>query len=304
MLSKFKLLSLLILSSCALFKTDQYSLKDNLYWGHIVEDAQNSKTPFMEITKKESPIIYHQIMIDSEDHQLLTFWGKSLNFDSGAKKQIIDDKIISELHTQFGLNEKIENYVVHAGIAHTYGYLFSNLQTPYGHKRKRWIEPTLNFAFNLQGSSLSPETMEGALLSNVTYFIGTLAFSQDQDRKNLKDLTNASSEIRSFNYYSLSVEHLEEELPGFTLRTSLIHFPFKREHEENEYLLIYSVLNQSLKREVLITAFPITHDAYKKIVDPKNLGTKQPISIRYNAYLAGLMDQKLSGNRKIWVETR
>lgn len=294
----------ILLSSCALFNSREKSMKENLYWSQIVEQSRNSKSPFINTLKNESPAVYQQVKNDSLDPLLLTFWGKSLNFDSGAKKQIIDEEIINGLHAQFNVADKFDIKIVHAGIAHTYGYLFSVLDTPYGYKRKRWIEPTINEAFSLKGLSLSPETIDGGLLSNVTYFAGTLAFSLDSDRQKLKDLKNVSNEVRSFNYFALTIEHLDEELPKAILRTTLLKFPVKADKEENEYLLIYTILNKELKKEELITVFPITKEAYKKIVAPENLGPKKPVSIRYNAYLEGLMDQKLIGNRRFWIETR
>lgn len=308
MTSKFFLLvpMLLLLLSCSAFPTNQYSPKDDQYWALMVKESEETQTSILDIVKKRSPALYTQILNDSEDHELLNFWGQSLNFDSGAKKQIINDSFIADLHAQFGLANPTSNQfkVVHAGITHTYGYLFSILNTPYGFKRKRWTLPTLNYAFALQRGALSPETIEGGLLSNVTFFAGTLAFKNDSDRLLLKRLNNVASEIKKFNYYSLNIEHLDEELPNHTLRTTLLRLPFKKELEENDYLLIYSIVDKQLKKESLITVFPITTEAYNKIITPEALGINQPIVIRYNAYLEGLMGQKLSGVRKLSKESR
>lgn len=295
-------LVIFILISCSLFQTKQFSLKDDQYWAQLVKESTDTKKSILDVVKKRNQSLYAQMINDSKDPQLLSFWGQSQNIDSGAKKQIIQDEISADLHDLFGL--KTDNLIVHAGIAHTYGYLFSMLDTPYGYKRKRWILPTLNHAFSLKENGLSPETSEGGLLSNVTYFIGALAFKNDSDRLTLKSLKNVSSEIKNFNYYSLTVEHLEEELLNFTLRTTLLRFPLKKETEENGLLLIYSILNHKLKKELLITAFPIKEDAYQKITAPDSLGANQPIAVRYNAYLEGFMDQKLIGNRKLFKELR
>lgn len=297
---------LLLLLSCSVFPTNQYSPKDDQYWALMVKESEEGQTSILEIIKKRSPALYTQIQNDSEDHELLNFWGQSLNFDSGAKKQIINDSIIADLHGQFGLANPTSSpaKVVHAGITHTYGYLFSVLNTPYGFKRKRWTLPTLNYAFALQGGALSPETIEGGLLSNVTYFAGTLAFKNDSNRLLLKGLKNVAGEIKNFNYYSLNIEHLDEELPTHTLRTTLLRLPFKQELEENDYLLIYSIMDKALNKESLITVFPITQAAYSKIIAIETLGANHPIVIRYNAYLEGLMGQKLNGMRKLSKESR
>lgn len=298
----FLSLILLQLTSCSVFQANPYSQQDDLYWSALVDETQAGKKSIVDVIEKRNGLLFNQMINDSKDPLLLTFWGQSSNVDSGAKKQIINDEINQNLHLLFGL--KSDNKTVHAGVAHTYGYLFSTLDTPYGYKRKRWIQPTLNFAFSLKGLSLSPQAGEGGLLSNLTYFAGTLAFSKNIERAELKKLKNVSMEIKNFNYFSLSLEHLEEEIPGFVLRTSLLRLPLKSESEENDYLLIYSILDQSKNKESLITVFPIKADAYQKLTDPKTLGNNRPISIRYNAYLAGLMDQKLTGNRRIFKESR
>jgi hypothetical protein len=290
------------LVSCSSLKKKHYSPKDDQYWAELVEESTHSKKSILAVLEIKNPALYNQILNDSKDSALLNFWGQSLNFDSGAKKKILPDQLISDLQAQFGI--KNDNMIVHAGITHTYGYLFSILETPYGFKRKRWTEPTLNYAFNFNGNGLSPETMEGGLLSNITYFAGTLAFKNMIERQALKNLKNVSNEVLHFDYSKLSVEVLEEQIIGgagdqITLRTTLVRLPFKREGEENDYLLIYSVLNPKKKKEVLITAFPIKKDAYKKITARESLGVNQPIIVRYNAYLEGLMEQKLTGVKKI-----
>lgn len=296
---------LLVFSFCLLscsrlnFKSDLYG-RDN-FWSDITNESIVTKKSIFKVLEKKYPNLLKQIQSDSSDLSLLGFWGKSLNFDSGAKKQILEDQIIFDLEMQFGLPK--DSAVVHAGIMHTYGYLFSTLLTPYGYKRKRWIEPTLNYAFSFKDKGLSPETKEGTLLSNVTYFAGKIAFKNEGDRALLSGLKNVSPEVLNFNYSLLSAETLEEEIElngaAFaTLRTTLLPLPKKLEGEENDYLLIYSIFDFKLGKEFLITAFPIRNDAYKKIVSPESLGHNQSISIRYNAYLDG-SNQKWIGVRKL-----
>jgi hypothetical protein len=281
------LLLVLFLASCSTTKP-KYAETNDLYWSEMVNDSLATK-------------LYLQIEKDSKDSHLLGFWGKSLNFDSGAKKQIVADSIIRDLHHKFKTDT--DNKIVHAGITHTYGYLFSVLNTPYGYKRRRWVDPTLNYAFALSGNSLSPETMEGGLLSNVTYFAGTIAFKEEGAREALKTLTNVSNEVLNFDYNKLNTKTVEEEITsnssGDVLRTTLVKFPFKREEEENDYWLIYTIYTPKAHKEVLITAFPIKKDAYKKIIDQESLGPNRPVVVRYNAYLEGQMDQNLTGTKKL-----
>jgi hypothetical protein len=297
----FFLVTLIFIAACSSVEK-KYSENSDLYWSALVKSSEKKKMSILEVLKKENPHLAAQVDADAADAKsLLGFWGKSLNFDAGAKKQIISDAIITDLHKKFhyDLNSGNDTRIVHAGITHTYGYLFSVLDTPYGYKRKRWIEPTLNYAFTFSGNSLSPETMQGTLLSNVTYFAGKIAFKETADKARLEHLKNVSSEVKNFDYSKLDKKILEEEINHhpITLRTTLVKLPFKTREEENDYLLIYSVLNS--EKETLITAFPIKKDAFNKIVDSDGLGKNQPIATRYNAYIEGIMDQKLTGTRKL-----
>lgn len=291
--------ALFLVTSCSSVEK-RYPENSDLYWSALVKTSETKKMSILDVLKKENPHLAKQFDEDAKDSKhLIGLWGKSLNFDSGAKKQIISDAIITDLHKKFNL--ETDKRIVHAGITHTYGYLFSVLDTPYGYKRKRWVDPTLNYAFTFSGNSLSPETMQGGLLSNVTYFAGKIAFKNENERARLDKLKNVSAEVKNFDYSKLNIKIVEEEINHnthpVTLRTTLVKLPFKTSTEENDYLLIYSVL--SAQKEVLITAFPIKKNAFNKIVDPGNMGKNQPIAVRYNAYVDGLMDQKLTGTRKL-----
>jgi hypothetical protein len=274
---------LLLTLSCASKKTPikkSQSLAQDQFWNELVEESRQSNLGIIKVLKENNPALYKQVLMDSKDPLLPMLWGKSFNFDSGAKKQIVDEEIIKDLQALFNISN--DNKIVHAGIMHSYGYLFSTIDTPYGYKRKRWVAPTLNYAFRLSHNSLSPTTMEGGLLSNLTYFIGMIALS---DKTQLSIFKNVSNEIFTFDYSKLSVERLEEQTKEYTIVTNLVKLPRKLEKDDNEYLLIYSINDHRINKELLITAFPINSDSYKKIVAPSSLGANQKISLRYNAYL-------------------
>ena len=266
---------------------------EDQYWNKLSQELSEHNASLMRTLEDNNPNLYNQILKDSKDPYLTMFWGKSLNFDSGAKKQIIADKIIRDLQALF--NIKNDNKIVHAGIMHTYGYLFSTIDTPYGYKRKRWINPTLNEAFDLAGKSFSPEAIDGGLLSNVTYFSGMLAFKNKNDLSLLK---NVSNEVFTYNYSGLFVDRVEEEIKDHTLVTTLVRFPVKLMVSEYDYLLIYSTVNQLTKKEFLITAFPINAESYEKIIAPSAMGPNQKVVLRYNAYLEGV-GNNLTGTRKL-----
>ncbi len=290
---------LFFLSSCSHVSQTSSDMSKDQFWVDLVKNSEINKVSILEVLKANNLHCYNQIVADSQDQELLSFWGRSLNFDSGAKKQIISDAIIGELQSKFGI--KNDNKIVHAGITHTYGYLFSTLLTPYGYKRQRWIAPTLNYGFNFPKNSLSPETIEGGMLSNITYFLGQLALELPKQKAKLATLSNVSSEVKKFNYSLISKTILTEELEShehLTLKTTLISLPRKKSLEENEYLLIYTVLSPKEHHEEIITAFPIKREAYLKIIAPEELGDMKPVTLRYNAYL-DLGTKPLYGARKL-----
>ena len=296
------LLLILVLTSCSHQKSKNNTGLDDLYFSDLVFKSIEKNESILKILENKNPHLLSQIQNDSRDSLLLNFWGESLNFDSGAQKKIINDQIISDLQAQFGI--KNDNRVVHAGITHTYGYLFSVLETPYGFKRKRWIDSSLNYAFSLVGKSLSPEAKEGGLLSNITFFVGKLAFKNKKDQDALLLLKNVSREVLNFDYSKIPKLVLEEQIKGadsknVILRTTLIHLPIKQDREENDYLLIYSIFSSNSNKEKLVTAFPIKEEAFKKITSPMMLGASQPIVLRYNAYVKNFTDKSCLGVRKM-----
>ncbi|MFA6235815.1 MAG: hypothetical protein WC635_00700 [Bacteriovorax sp.] len=287
---------LLITFSCASKKTRNKNVHNSTqdqFWNDLTNESREAKAKIIDVIEENNPALFNEILLDSKDPMLPMFWGKSTNFDSGAKKEIVDQQIIKELQNLF--NIKNDNKIVHAGIMHTYGYLFSTIDTPYGYKRKRWIAPTLNYGFGLAGNSLSPDTIEGGLLSNVTYFIGMLALA---DKTQLGLLKNVSNEVVTYDYSKLKVDRVEEATKDCLIVTTLVKLNAKRELEENDYLLIYSIHDLRVNKEFLITAFPINSESYDKILAPETLGSNQKITLRYNAYLEGL-DKNLVGTRKL-----
>lgn len=262
------------------------------YWNSVADESVEGKQPVIQILDETYPHLSKQIVKDSHDPYLPMFWGESKNFDSNAKKIIVDENIIEELQNLF--NIKNDNKIVHAGIIHTYGYLFSTINTPYGYKRKRWITPTLNKGLGLKSKAFSPETNEGGLFSNITYFGAMVAF---KNKTELSLLKNVSNEVFTFNYSKLKIDRLEEISNEHTLVTTLVKFP-NHTGDENDYLLVYSVIDKKLNKELLITAFPVDEESYKKITATELLGNSQKISLRYNAHLANFGDSQM-GIRKL-----
>src|SRR5690606_30214475 len=66
------------------------------------------------------------------------YWGFSENYDELVKAVILPEKIVRAV--KIPIIEGEQARVVSAGMMHSYGYLFSTLQTDFGLKSRRWLE--------------------------------------------------------------------------------------------------------------------------------------------------------------------
>jgi hypothetical protein len=238
-------------------------------------------------------------------------WGRSLNYDEFAKGMIVPEPVIDAILERarvptrgHGIRTALAPRVVHAGVEHTYGYLLSNLKTPYGYKRLRWVRPDIEKGFGLAEDSISPTPKDGGLLANVTYFAGRIAFrgghpAEKKARQILDQMGGVSKSIRSYGYGGLHGRRLKETLILSENRTVEIRtdfIPFTAASGEatggNTELLIYSVRDGAEKLPYLVTAFPIAKGFSDTALDAKNLGSGKPISTRYNLFVPGVTDVK------------
>ncbi len=272
-------------------------VKSDLYWNELTKILNDSRITLPEVLAEHHPALLSQIQKDTKESMLLSFWGNSSNIDSNVKKMIISPYIFAELYRMFNLplHHSQKQTLAHAGVIHTYGYLFSDLETPYGYKRKRWIDSTLNFAFGFEENSLSPETISGGLLSNVTYFCGMLAF---QDKSELALLKNISNEVFTFDYEAVKKKVLIEKVGHFILKTTFVPLLKKQKDETNDFLLIYTYQDKRLGKEWLITAFPVNARSFEGVSQASTLGLNQKIQLRYNAVIEGF-PEKATGERTI-----
>ena len=120
------------------------------------------------------PEVVQQISRDRGPGGPLIFWGKCRNVDEVAEQVIVAPAILEAIFYVAG--QTLECQYPHAGLQHTYGYLFSIIDTPYGKKRDRWTGTSLESGLGLPLTVLAPSPEEGTLLSNVTWLAGTIAF--------------------------------------------------------------------------------------------------------------------------------
>lgn len=247
--------------------------------------------PFLETLNANLPNLKRELDDDKNDPYLLMLWGESKLKEKN--KEITSFKIVESLNTFFNRPTTLQS--ANAGIMHTYAYLFSTLKTPYGYKRERWLDNSLTKGLGLTQNYLSPLTKEGTLLSNLTYLIGSMAL---RDTNELQILKNVASEIKSFPHEKLKKIILKEKTNRYVFKTVLIEF--KELTNNQSHLLIYTFEDLILKKEVLITAFPINQKSFNKLIDEKHLGASKVIVPRYNIFIQENIST-LSGERSLVI---
>lgn len=222
---------------------------------------------------------------DREDQAMRDAWGLSQNFDEGAKAEIVRAPILESISQRMGVEGRAVRgrTVIHAGVIHTYGYLLSNLKTPFGYKRARWVSGRLERGLKLPRDTLGPNAYllgeQSTLLSQVTYLMMKVALrdhpeewaQQWQPRlepRVTQALKGLKLEVASRNTETQVLSSGEEvewvtdfvALPGDT---------------QGGRLLVYSQRSKSGVR--LITGFPVEKD----FAERKNT----PVKPRYNAWV-------------------
>lgn len=286
-------------------------------WGGIArallaEEAQGR--PVLPKLKELAPGLSTQISKDAERKVFKLLWGKSINFDEMAKDVIVHPSILSSIGELFG--EPAKGRVVHAGMEHTYGYLFSILKTSFGYKRARWVKPTIEEGLALPDGVIDPansDLQNSTFFGNVTYLLANIAFRDDGAllravRKSGADLVPRS--LANYPYSKLSIVRLEEALEApkpssrtVVLRTDFVAFKPVPAGQRNSHLLVYSVLDPLNNGARLITAFPVEKSFVDRALKQENLGRNQPIITRYNAHVDGVTGQEHKGTRQIVSDT-
>jgi hypothetical protein len=293
------------------------------------QDKQVGKT-----LKTLLPDLDRALRSDSRREAWKNLWGRSINFDELANGVIVHPAILQALDDRFKSHapmmldnvraDSIKGFdsakligspeatdpaghqLAHAGLEHTYGYLFSVLKTSFGYKRARWVEGEIEKGFGFANGVFGPRPGSGTLFSNITYFTGQIAFRGEEKKIAVlrKSGENLPAELRNFDYGKASVARLEETVEGkdssgairkVILRTDLVAFPHP---QKNTHLLVYSAEDPSNGGHVLITAFPVAGSFVDTVLNPDNLGEGKPVQTRYNAYVEGITGMKLTGLRK------
>ena len=247
-----------------------------------------------------APRIARQLRIDAES-SVFEYWANSYNHDEFENKRIVDLKILNVIG-------RLANYPIrsnqqfHAGLMHTYGYLFSQLKTRYGYKRDRWVSGEIETGLGLPAGSLLPKRDgRGTLLQNVTFLLGQIVFTQRQRKRMAESLPAVHEkivglDIRNFDQFRLQ-ESFSIGKTNHFVNSDLVKF--ERSTRKRHSLLIYSHGEASKPDFVkLVTCFPVDEPSVElALSSAKEL--KPIIRARYNIAVNGFTREGKCGGRKL-----
>lgn len=266
----------------------------------LIEAATHDPVRAVELFHELCPSITGQIRADVKRKGPLSFWGRSSNIDELASQTIVAPEII-ELIAKVA-DRKLSTRTPHAGLQHTYGYLFSLIPTPFGMKRDRWVETKLEAAFGLASSTLGPDPDEGTLLANATWLSGKIAFRAKPGHMQRLESYLAgkySPDLDEVDFEHLPQTRILEKLQSlqeakdksWVLQTDLVPFP----NDTTTSLLVYSVVEEHSNNHVLITLFPVgqaTHQGLLSGIQPKQRADIRP---RFNTHIPALGTGEFEG---------
>jgi hypothetical protein len=276
----------------------------------MVAAAEKGK-PVIPVMKKLCPHICRQIVADSKYPDLLSMWGRSVNVDENVGQIIVHPAILRATGELAGV--PMRGMVVHAGLQHTYGYLFSLIETPYGAKRDRWVSTDLERGFGIDLSLLGDRPRRGTLLANLTWFLGKIVF-RDQSAALSRLARNAlavAPALVNLDYAHLSACRILEKavLSGTNRRevsliTDLVPYPHPPANPNaDNVLLVYSIQNGARSTIKLITGFSVKDQVAQEIRASVDSNEKVPIRLRYNAYVPGIYGRTAPGRRFFSAKT-
>ena len=286
---------------------------DDCPWAQMTRDILKDPRKCDVILKKQSPYLLPKLKLDQKALVSLRHWGSAKNFDENAKAVIVDDAVLrclaQKLKLEVTIRQEPQYQIVHAGLQHTYAYLFSNTPTPYGYKRARWTNGDLKTGFEFEAANpLYPDSKKGAFLTNVTYFFARFAFKEDarllaeietEGKKN-KTLDPILLLFKNEKYETKNlIEHVKNT--DYVIHTVFVKMNAEKIKSKNTHLLIYWIENKNSGSKELITGFPVEQSFVTKALDDKSLGQDKPITLRYNAFVSELTNSAgpLTGLREV-----
>ncbi len=290
-------------------------------WIEVTRTIEGMEDParIKEVIENRIPGFLKQLEQDHETPLLFQFWGMSRNIDEShlsTGRRTVPPTILRAFNTIWNVGYDSSYIHGHAGLTHTYGYLFSNLETPFGHKRARYTRNEIETGFGLPAGLFSGRPSKGTLFSNLTVFAGKIAFRDHEPAVKLLDEAigligrTAPAELLSYPYGTLKVRRLVEwtRNDAFTLelRTDIVSFPRANTAGRNTALLIYSIVykkdGKDRARPRLITVFPVDSGFANNLFKIEGLGERVPFKLKYNASVPGDLNPALLVGRRFIVE--
>ena len=222
--------------------------------------------------------------------------------DEVANRRIVDPKILSTIgrlaNTKIGAKS-----IYHAGLMHTYGYLFSMIQTPYGFKRDRWVSSKIESGLGLPKNTISPIPSSGTLFSNVSFLLAQIAGRGMNElvSKNTSVEKLLNQRLLDFNIEDFKGLRIVESLTGpcgineYNFHSDIIQF--KTRDLIDESLLVYSIQVRGAKRKIY-TCFPIQNETRNELVQLAKRNTG-PVGARYNAVVESAKNDRLIGSSQV-----
>tara|TARA_R110002072_G_scaffold299403_3_gene474865 strand:- start:7555 stop:8409 length:855 start_codon:yes stop_codon:yes gene_type:complete len=229
--------------------------------GELARTAGRGGKRGAELLRQRVPRLHAEIACLRESDWPIACWGQSHNFDEIVQQRIVEPQVLRTIGNVAGVT--LPSSSCHSGLLHTYGYLLSVIDTPYGKKRDRWLRPTLAQGFGFGARVLRVMPDQGTLLHNVTWLLARIAFRDDPKwlRRLRKSCGHVSDLVVDYSYRKLKITRIQESVRLADRRlvelcTELVPFPCKRSKANHALLIYWCRTTRTGKR--LLTAFPVS----------------------------------------------
>lgn len=275
----------------------------------VIELADQPIAQRVGVFRRRCPEILRQIRRDAERSGPLPFWARCLNIDEFAGTTIVSPAVLEVLAVT--AQRPMSTTRPHAGLQHTYGYLFSVIPTPFGMKRDRWLNDVFERAFRLPSATFGPAPFPGSLLSHATWLAGHFAFRGENRLRRLqrhlavritpelRKLPLGESTLRKGSFRLLeTVVIATRRTPNVEIqfRTDLIRMPSTiGELSTTPYLLVYSVADSRNRHPQLVTMFATSEEFREEVAARALKRRRSDIRPRYNAFVSGFPSEPQSG---------
>ncbi len=239
------------------------------------------------LLRRRMPRFYSHVRRICDERVVLRRWGRCSNTDENTGTAIVDAGILDMIGKIANVPMKAPSY--HAGLQHTYGYLLSLIETPYGYKRDRWLSPAIEDGFGLPSGSLSAFPRRGTLLVNLTSLLSRISLGSTVVTE------GARASFEQVPFGKQEGWRITESVADLKIHTDIFPFLYG---EQDQSLLVYSTA-MSKNSAKLVTAFPIMAESRDLLLDSSQFGKKQTIRLRFNAYVENFTGGERVGSRTL-----